>query len=69
MPKRIVLDATETTTAIIDLSEDTTISDFLNAQKKSTRATYTAYLRRLREFTNESGSNPWKERHKQLRNV
>jgi hypothetical protein len=64
MPKKIVLDTTETTTAIIGLSEDTTLSDFLNAQKKGTKATYTAYLRRLREFTSESGSEILKN-HKQ----
>ena len=64
MPKRIVLDTTETTTAIIDLSEDTTLSDFLNAQKKGTKATYSAYFRRLREFTSESGSEILKN-HKQ----
>ena len=33
--------------ALIDLSEDKVFSGFLGTQKKSTRATYTAYLRRI----------------------
>ncbi|MGA2680317.1 MAG: hypothetical protein ABSF44_00790 [Candidatus Bathyarchaeia archaeon] len=39
----------------INLSEDSEITNFLNHQKKSTRNTYSAYMRRLKEFTNETG--------------
>lgn len=56
MPKKAVLETTEKTTAIIDLSEDPEFSKFLKVQKKSTRNTYSAYLRRLKEFTTESGA-------------
>lgn len=41
---------------ITDLTEDRAIGDFLGSQKKSTRATYAAYLRRLKEFAGESSS-------------
>ncbi len=39
----------------IDLSVDPEITSFLNHQKKSTRNTYSAYMRRLKEFTTETG--------------
>lgn len=51
MPKQIT-----TTAIIIELSEDTVISEFLNFQKKSTRNTYSSYFRRLKEFTTEIGT-------------
>lgn len=50
MPKQI----TEQT-IIIELSEDSKITEFLNHQKKSTRNTYTSMFRRLKEFCNVSG--------------
>jgi integrase len=50
LPKQIT-----DTAIIIELSEDTKISEFLNHQKKSTRNTYTSMFRRLKEFINVSG--------------
>lgn len=41
---------------VIDLGEDAKIIEFLASQKKSTSLTYTSYLRRLKEFTTETGS-------------
>jgi len=51
MPKQITAQA-----ILLELSEDSVISDFLNFQKKSTRYTYTSYFRRLKEFTSETGT-------------
>jgi site-specific recombinase XerD len=54
MPKKITL--AEPTSIIIDLSEDPEFEKFLSVQCKNTRNTYTAFLRRLKEFTPESGA-------------
>lgn len=63
MPKQITENS-----IVIELSEDSVITEFLNHQKRSTRNTYTSYCRRLKEFTNETGkeilANPklWKKK-------
>lgn len=51
MPKQIT-----TTAILIELEEDSVISEFLNFQKKSTKNTYSSYFRRLKEFTSETGA-------------
>ena len=51
MPKQITAQA-----ILLELSEDSVISDFLNFQKKSTRYIYISYFRRLKEFTSETGT-------------
>lgn len=47
---------TEDVYAVTTDLEDKTIAEFLNAQKKNTKHVYACYLRRLAEFTTESGS-------------
>ena len=49
MPKQITAN-----TIVIELSEDSVITEFLNHQKKGTKNTYTSYFRRLKEFTPET---------------
>ena len=47
---------------LIEFLEDTKFSQFLKSQKATTRKTYSSYLKRLGEFTNnESGSEMLKE--------
>jgi hypothetical protein len=47
---------------IIEFSEDGKFTQFLNSQKPTTRKTYSSYLKRLGEFTNnESGSEMLRE--------
>jgi hypothetical protein len=36
---------------IVDFSEDKIINDYLSAQSKKTRSTYTTYMRRVQEYT------------------
>jgi integrase len=50
MPSRLIQN-----TSTVDFTKDPIIKDFLDSQKKSTRNTYSAYMRRLGEFTSESG--------------
>ena len=50
MPKQIT-----DSTVLIELSEDSVITEFLNHQKKGTKNTYTSYFRRLKEFSSTSG--------------
>lgn len=67
MPKKAGL--AEPTTIIIDLNEDPEFSRFLKVQQKSTRNTYSAYLRRLREFTTESGAEILEHREEWLSRI
>ncbi len=53
---------------IIDFSEDKVISDYLSVQSKHTKRTYSTYMKRLLEFTNQNGkqilaeSEQWRKR-------
>jgi hypothetical protein len=51
MPKSLTIEP-----ILISFEDDTEISEFLNAQKKHTRNTYNAYFKRIKEFSNQSGS-------------
>jgi integrase len=46
---------------LVDLVHDRTITEFLDAQKKRTRHTYTTYMRRLIEFSGQNGSEILKD--------
>jgi integrase len=48
----------------ISLSEDNEITEFLNAQSKNTKATYSTYMKRICEFSKVSGKQLLSE-HKQ----
>lgn len=67
MPKKLGL--AEPTQIVIDLNGDPEFAKFLAVQKKSTRFTYTSYLRRLREFTPESGSEMLRNRKEWLTKI
>jgi uncharacterized coiled-coil protein SlyX len=45
----------ESEAIVIDFSEDKAINDFLNSQKPSTKHTYSTYMKRLCEFSNQNG--------------
>jgi len=69
LPKQIT-----TTAIIIELSEDSVISEFLNHQKKGTKNTYSSMFRRLKEFCDTTGQemldNPelWKKKIFEFKN-
>ena len=54
---------------LLELSEDTVISDFLDFHKEGTRSTYTVYFRRLKMFSKETGDEMLQNRKKWLRKV
>lgn len=67
MPKKLGL--AEPTQIVIDLNEDPEFAKFLAVQKKSTRFTYTSYLRTLKGFSSESGSDMLKHRKEWLTRI
>lgn len=67
MPKKLGL--AEPTQIVIDLNEDPEFAKFLSVQKKSTRFTYTSYLRTLKGFSSESGSDMLKHRKEWLTRI